>query len=265
MPNSNQFYLTLPSNSSKDYFPKNTVSKYTTHLPRQIRLEGDGEWEMALVEAHYPCSFMTVDEESCIWLDYKLVLPSIPVTLSVEHIMLKMKPGYYKNITDLLKMINKAKDVTQYLYFEYDKEQDRVKITTMVDGISKVHFTEALSLQLGFDPYENVLSNDLTAIWPPNLTMGLPTHLYVYCDLIEPQLIGDTTAPLLKIVNIDRENYTHGAHKTVHFISPHYAPVMKGTFETIDIDLRDHASKKASFLFGTSYVKLHFKRVAQQL
>ena len=257
---SNQFYLTLPSNSSKDYFPKNTVSSYTTHLARQIRLEGDGEWEMALVEAHYPCSFVTVSDESFIWLEYNLVLPGIPITASTEHIMLKMKSGYYKNIGDLLKMINSAKDVAQYLYFEYDKQLDRVKITTMVDGISDLHFSDALALQLGFDPYEEDLANNLTGVWSPNITMGLTTHMYVYCDLIEPQMIGDTTAPLLKIINIDRDNYAHGAHKTVHFTSPHYVPVMKGTFETIDIDLREHTGRKASFLFGTSYVKLHFKR-----
>lgn len=262
MPNSNQFYLTLPSNSSKDYFPKNTVSRYTTHLPRQIRL--DGEWEMALVEAHYPCSFLNVNDESCIWLTYTLKISAIPLTISTEQVMLKMKPGYYKNISELLKMINGVWNMLQYLFFEYDKKMDRVKITIMADGISNLHFSHELALQLGFDPYEKAGTNNLTGLWSPNLPMGLPTHMYVYCDLIEPQMIGDTTAPLLKIINIDRDNYIHGAHKTVHFTSPHYVPVMKGTFETIDIDLREHTGKKASFIFGTSYVKLHFKRTQQQ-
>ena len=43
-----QFYLTLPSNSSFTNYPKNTLAEYTTQLPRPIQL--DGEWEVALVE-----------------------------------------------------------------------------------------------------------------------------------------------------------------------------------------------------------------------
>ena len=46
------FYVTLPSNSSLDYFPNNTLNNYTTKLHSALRL--DGEYEVGLVELAYP-------------------------------------------------------------------------------------------------------------------------------------------------------------------------------------------------------------------
>ena len=45
-----QFYVTLPSNSSADFYPSNTLTSYTTHLVKQINLTGN--WEVALTEIH---------------------------------------------------------------------------------------------------------------------------------------------------------------------------------------------------------------------
>jgi hypothetical protein len=44
----NDFYLTLPSNSSMEIFPNNKTTCYTTQLHK--RLELDGVWEVGLVE-----------------------------------------------------------------------------------------------------------------------------------------------------------------------------------------------------------------------
>ena len=49
-----QFYLHLPSNSSLDKFPNNTLTEYRVGLPQTISLTG--EWEVALTEIHYPHS-----------------------------------------------------------------------------------------------------------------------------------------------------------------------------------------------------------------
>ena len=44
----NMFYLTVPSNSSMDYFPDNTLTHFTTRLP-QI-MDFDGLWEIGVAE-----------------------------------------------------------------------------------------------------------------------------------------------------------------------------------------------------------------------
>ena len=50
-----QFYLHLPSNSSLDKFPSNTLTEYQVGLPQTVSLTGD--WEVALTEIHYPHSW----------------------------------------------------------------------------------------------------------------------------------------------------------------------------------------------------------------
>ena len=58
-----RFHLTLPSNSSVDYYPENTVARFTTKLPNNIDL--DGEWEVALSETSVPLRVYNVMEGLC--------------------------------------------------------------------------------------------------------------------------------------------------------------------------------------------------------
>ena len=46
-----EFYVTLLSNSSMQYFPDNKTSNFVTKLPRTLQL--DGEWEVGLAEIVY--------------------------------------------------------------------------------------------------------------------------------------------------------------------------------------------------------------------
>src|SRR5437867_2673758 len=53
-----QFYLTLPSNSSQEYFPDNTKTEFRTKLSSTIELSN--EWEVGLAEIMFPRSWYTV-------------------------------------------------------------------------------------------------------------------------------------------------------------------------------------------------------------
>ena len=46
------FYLTLPSNSSMQIYPSNTVTNFITQLPNSFFLDGD--WEVGLSDIQYP-------------------------------------------------------------------------------------------------------------------------------------------------------------------------------------------------------------------
>src|SRR5436190_18832110 len=63
-----QFYVTLPSNSSMKYYPNNTTSNFITHLSSAINVSDGAQWEVALVEAHYPNSFLTVGNDALIYI-----------------------------------------------------------------------------------------------------------------------------------------------------------------------------------------------------
>ena len=65
------FYLTLPSNSSMDYFPDNTLTHFTTRLPQMIDL--DGSWEIGLAEIQYPHSWHNIKKGEA-WVHVEVYL-----------------------------------------------------------------------------------------------------------------------------------------------------------------------------------------------
>src|SRR6059036_470464 len=58
------FYLTLPSNSSQEYFPDNTKTEFTTKLASTIELTN--EWEVGLAEIMFPRSWYTVPKAGAV-------------------------------------------------------------------------------------------------------------------------------------------------------------------------------------------------------
>lgn len=263
------------------YYPKNTVANYITHLPRTIHLD-DGNWEMALVEAHWPCSFLSVGNDETIdiyiqpqeetKLDPKAlervmdsdadVTPIVSVT-PIQNYRIQLKTGDYADIQELLDHINSHEyAITFDIRFTAEKTYNKFIEVSMGSDVAKIKLSPTLALQLGFDPNELELEGDAVnkSIRMPNIRLGLPSHMYVYCDLVEPQMVGDTVAPLLKIVNISTVSYIYGLHKSTSFLDPHYIPVMNRSFDSVEIDLRDSTGHHLPFHFGTSCVKLHFRK-----
>lgn len=269
-----QFYLTLPSNSSMDYYPQNTVANFITQLSRPIKL--DGSWEVAIVEVHYPCSLLTLGENSVVYIhayprdayeriktnawereeepNFDTIVPIIVVAT--------LTPGDYTDVKEVIDIINKFESISDYVYFNYDEKTKRVEITSKAHVI-QIEFSAQLALQLGFSPGENNIVKNNQSVRPANLRVGLPSQMYIYCDVVEPQFVGDYTAPLLQMINVDTADYVYGSSRFVQFISPHYVSVLKTSFESVEIDLRDNTGKKLPFKFGTSCVKLHFRKRAQ--
>src|SRR6267154_2333005 len=65
-----QFYLTLPSNSSQEFVPDNTLTEFTTKLASTIDLTN--EWEVGLAEIMFPRSWYTIPKDGLtIVADYR--------------------------------------------------------------------------------------------------------------------------------------------------------------------------------------------------
>ena len=76
-----------------------------------------------------------------------------------------------------------------------------MKIMGTASNVVGVEFSPALSQMLGFDEdttYDRHAEH--IAKLPMNLT-GNVNLVYIYCDLLEQVLVGDTKAPLLRIVS----------------------------------------------------------------
>lgn len=96
------------------------------------------------------------------------------------------------------------------------------------------------------------------AQYPFDLRAGIDS-LYIYCDIILPQLVGNTREQLLRIVAVTGE---FGEIIDSVFVSPHYVPVLKKQFSTVDISIKTDRNRPIAFQFGKTIVKLHFRKVS---
>lgn len=287
-----QFFLTLPSTSSLKLYPENTPSNYITHLVKPLHLVG--EWEVALTEFHFPQTLFNVTQGSnkikASGSDIRGILyskvqkepaKSTEITVKTAYVT----PGYYRNDQDFLLAVNKQltlnldvgsirlNNSTKDAYFQPRTVTSTVTDTTSTttaselkpasetDKKEKYHlsFSPVLARQLGFEPHIN-LFNESHAKMPISLSWGLPRHIFIYSDIVSPQIVGDTVAPLLRMVNTGQEKFKYGDEASIILHSPQYLPVAKRQFDTIEIDLRENSGRPVPFMFGTSAVVLHFRR-----
>lgn len=251
------FYLTLLSNGSMSYFPENTTACFSTKLPKPIKL--DGEWAVGIVEFHYPCTMFNVQKhENVVYIKKKVKLIEDDFT-TIEY-KSHIPETSYDDVDHILRALNENPLLKNHAVFRYDKISRLVRATKLKDDIISVTASPRLSLQLGFEPWSN-LAGTLIGKYPVNLYLGLPSQLFIYCDIVEPQIVGDVMASLLKIIPLDPSKYIYGAYKMHAFSPAHYLPVLRREFDIIEIDIRTSTGAKIPFQFGTSCIKLHFKRL----
>ena len=99
------FYLTLPSNSSMNYFPNNTLTHYTTKLPKIMDL--DGTWEIGLAEIQYPHSWYNVKNKEA-WLKVHFYKES-----ELQKRLVLLPDGYYSSAKRIIKAIEGKRHRTE--------------------------------------------------------------------------------------------------------------------------------------------------------
>ena len=83
--------------------------------------------------------------------------------------------------------------------------------------------------------------------------------MYIYMNILSDQIIGHTRAPLLRTVPVDIKAQ-HGTTTVVHFDHPIYFDLKTKSFDSVEIDIRDHAGRHMPFQFGTSTLLVHFRQ-----
>ena len=208
-----QFYLHLPSNSSLDKFPSNTLTEYRVGLPQTVSLTGD--WEVALTEIHYPHSWNNVHGN---FQDrFHVRNQELSGVLEV-HII---PPGHYASIETILskmkELVDNEKRFTDDVRFSHDTLSR--KVTVHLQNNAELLFGD-IKYVLGFSPTE-VISKTSTAEREADLDYGFH-DLFVYCDIIQPQYVGDALVPLLRIVPVEGKD---GQRVSKSFLRPQYVPV----------------------------------------
>ena len=186
------FYITLVSDSSMSYFPENKISHFITRLP--IPLELRGEWEVGMVEFVYPHTWYNINEQN------NLFGFEVDGQITAGR---RIPPGCYETVPDILRAMyveeHKDKIITNF-----NAVTKRVQIN--VKNMAKVVLHDGLAQILGFEPME-ITSPDpnieTTVISPFVVDPAAHYHvLMVYTDIVEPQIVGDVLAPLLRVVRV---------------------------------------------------------------
>ena len=83
------------------------------------------------------------------------------------------------------------------------------------------------------------------------------TSIFVYCDIVQPQIVGDTSVPLLRTIPVGEKS---GALITKTFTNIQYVPVQKKSFEDVEILLRSDTGDAVPFERGKVIATLYFRK-----
>jgi len=245
-----QFYIRLPSDSSMNIYPNNTVARFNTKLAERIHL--DGEYDVALTEIIYPNKRMNF------YGDMRIsICEQCPQYLKTHDY--KFECRYFDKVQVLLKYLNEClQKLNIETSFEYDEQIKKIIIITNLDliygevGYKTIQMSDDLKDYLGFDDNgpEKVVRHVAEKTFDLNTSLHL---MYIYSDIVSYSLVGDTKAPLLRVCDLSREE---GTESCITFTNPQYIPVARRDFETIEININNELGQPMPFMFGKSVITL---------
>ena len=254
------------SNASLELYPDNTLSSFTNFLPEQVELQG--QWEVAISEISYPSMYQNVTEGKFQFYDEKW-------SKSTEYYYLS--PGLYHSINDIIEAMNKLVQERH----NHSESPIRVKVsrTTQQIELSLPHEQSSLviySLDLshifggdvrndmgifmrGKGPFQPKFAYDIVRIH----------SMMIYTDIAEYNIVGDTKAPLLRCFPFiskvkSGDIITTGQYMNYQpFNNLQFKRLLKNSFHSIHIDLRDTSGEKIPFVsVGITRMVLVFRKVS---
>ena len=210
------FYLTLPSNSSLSIFPDNKTTSYHVKLPQIINLNGN--WEVGLYTISYPNTWYTLQNLDNHYTIYYSKDGFLFDTAIVDS-------GYYGTTNELVKSVNaslKKETRNDNIRLSYNVRTEKVTIH-LKNGYQMV-IRGRISIIQGFGGKEVKIIK--TTVSPYVADLLGSTTLYIYCDIVQPQVVGDTNAKLLKSVPVQGKM---GDVVTKTFTNIQYVPVLLRT------------------------------------
>ena len=263
--NEQGFYITLPSESSKELFPENNPSEYTVRLPRWIHLKGN--WEIGL--------------HSIVYTPWNIIQPfddPISFTAGGEEGKGGKMRKHYGSVQEYVSDINKSLkeshvDKSKESHVDKSKESHVDKSNEIVfilklNGKVKVNLSPGYSVRLrreqaivlGFMTFEDsaevyVVKNTETGPYKANLYRE--TNIHIYCDIVQAQIVGDKMTPLVAVVPCQE---TYDTYETLYAVENiHYIPVRTKSFQNIKVHLRSSTNEPIPFEHGRATITLHLR------
>jgi len=186
-------------------------------------------------------------------------------------VMVELPPGHYKRMRMLFDRMHQAQDdalpgtpvsAKLWVAFEFVGNSRKVRMNFNLDDFINrpkrlsLKFSPDLALILGFDP-DKTYTDGATARVEPTLIAGDVHSMYVYCDLAEHVTVGDTKAPLLRIVDKYKRVYGN-VHQVLNPVLR--VPLLIKCFDTVEIKIMTDTGAPVPFRFGKAFVVLEFRR-----
>ena len=297
---SNDFYIRLISDSSKDFFPQNVISEFTTKLAEEQTL--NGQWEVALCNIFYHRTWVNIASEEdgkCALFLWQTQTGGKGEISYVKRLSMEahLAPGCYATPKALISAIyaqykflrkwNRGRgdtreffSLSEVLDISHDVSTNKLSFAIKENsyschGVSLSFSPRLLDLMGHVDHIEKndetvrvmsvdvALDGDLpqrkTLERAINLSAGI-YNLFVYSSLVQNTSVGDTQAPLLRIVPV-RGDVGEYLYET--FDDRQYIPLQSHAFNIIDVLIGDRFGNRIKFNHGSAPVilVLHFRRV----
>ncbi len=204
-----------------------------TKLSRRIQLSG--EWEVAL----HTISYVK-------WNTIKLSGESVHYVVNGTKKTGSRLKDYYATVKEYVADVNASipeVDKGKITFTIYSG-----KVTVTLESGYAVHLRKEQAIILGFLTFGDsdiVKKITVTKTGSHKANLQRETSVYVYCDIIEPQIVGNKTVPLLD---------THSSENL------YYVPVRIKSFEEVKVLLRSSTDERISFEHGHTSITLHFRQ-----
>lgn len=164
----------------------------------------------------------------------------------------KISVGYYETVTDIVKAM--THHFRNQIYMHYNKTTLKVKAT--LTPHTRLKLSAALAEIFGFEPTKFTAPNsDLNVTGNLVADLNSPfSLLYVYSDIVDPQLVGDIHAPLLRV----KVTGHAGDMVSSLYDPPHYSPLSRKNFQTVVTDVSP-TRHLIPFERGETIVEPHFR------
>jgi hypothetical protein len=247
------FFITLASNASEN----SHIGNFKTTLPYAINLRCP--YEIALHSIILPLSqdIITNFPETNGFLENQVVLTYMSDSLFVPTCSFTTGQELVSVINNSIKkqldIITNGKGEAP---LSYDRLTKRCHIR-LVDNLSKIQFSERLAYFLG-------LEGQITAFpCDAKFAVCLGYDLaYIYAnDLIEPQILCNVKAPVLKVISLPPGN---GENIEINVTKPQYLPLRDNELKNITIQIKNDKNQIIPFNSGKTLLVLHCRPIRNQ-
>ena len=205
-----------------------------------------------------------------------------------------IKPGYYESIESLCDVLNNNLGLIGGLcektpILEFDKVSHKITLYAGICGSETFfpYFGEEVEQILGLYDSTSTISmrertrlnkrrhelNQFAKYMEINIAFEEKKYfgercaelnaacqsLYVYSNIVDHSLVGDTNAQLLRTVEVPSD-YSYAQNITLIYDQPHFIPLQTNCIDIIVLDIRDDTFQRIPFEFGRVIIKLVIKK-----